>query len=50
MPGVRVTPQQAEALLGLHNPVSTWVLGRLEADGFLSRTSQGEYVRRETTP
>ena len=50
MPGMRVTLQQAESLLGLNGPVSTWVLDTLEAEGFLSRTPQGEYVRRNTVP
>lgn len=50
MAGIPVTSQQAEILLGLSEPVSTWVLGRLECEGFLARTPQGTYVRRDTTP
>jgi len=50
MPGMRLTPQQAESLLGLNQPISSWVLDRLETEGFLSRTPQGEYVRRDTIP
>ena len=50
MPGMRLTPQQAASLMGLREPVSTWVLERLEADGHLSRTPQGEYVRRNAGP
>lgn len=46
MPCMRLTAEQACALLGLHEPASEWVLERLEKDGFLSRTPQGEYVRR----
>jgi hypothetical protein len=50
MPGMRVTPRQAESLLGLRAPIADWVLEKLEIDGFLSRTAQGEYVRRHTAP
>ena len=50
MPGMRLTSQQAESLLGLCDPVSTWVLDRLEAEGYLTRTPQGEYVRRNAVP
>jgi predicted transcriptional regulator of viral defense system len=50
MPCMRVTAQQAAALLGLQPPVSTWVLDRLEGEGFLSRTDQGEYMRRTGRP
>jgi len=50
MPSLRVTPQQAGILFGLGDPVSTWVLSRLTRDGFLERTTDGEYVRRETAP
>lgn len=50
MPGMRLTSQQAESLLGLPDPVSTWVLDRLSTDGFLARTPQGEYMRRNTAP
>jgi hypothetical protein len=46
MPCMRVTPEQACALLGLSEPASAWVLGRLTEEGFLARTPQGEYVRR----
>lgn len=50
MPEMRVTTQQAESLLGLNGPVAGWVLDKLESDGFLARTAQGEYVRRNTVP
>lgn len=46
MPCMRVTTEQACTLLGVQEPALTWVLERLARDGFLSRTSQGEYVRR----
>ena len=50
MPCMRITPEQARSLLGLSEPASSWVLGRLAAEGFLSRTAQGEYVRRSDAP
>jgi hypothetical protein len=50
MPCMRVTSEQACALLGLNAPVSEWILDRLTAEGFLSRTPQGEYVRRGEEP
>lgn len=46
MPCIRVTPEQACTLLGLKEPASQWVLDRLAREGFLAKTSQGEYVRR----
>jgi hypothetical protein len=49
MPCMRVTLEQACALLGLSEPVSSWVLGRLAEEGFLALTPQGEYVRRSET-
>ena len=50
MPCMRLTAGQASALLGLPEPASTWVLERLAREGFLSRTPQGEYLRRPHTP
>jgi hypothetical protein len=50
MPCLRVTLNQARTLFGLPDLVCEWVLRRLESDGFLGRTSQGEYVRQTTTP
>jgi hypothetical protein len=50
MPCMRVTAQQAAALLGLQPPVSRWVLDRLEDEGFLAKTDQGEYMRRTGAP
>ena len=50
MPCMRVTPEQASTLLGLERPVSIWVLERLASEGFLSRTDQGEYMRRIGVP
>jgi hypothetical protein len=50
MPCLRVTMAQARPLFGLPERVCEWVLGRLETDGFLGRTANGEYVRLTTTP
>jgi hypothetical protein len=50
MPGLRLTAPQAASLMGLSDPVSTWVFDKLESEGFLARTPQGEYVRRNTVP
>ena len=50
MPCMRLTPAQASALLGLQEPSSSWVLERLAQEGFLARTAQGEYVRRNGPP
>ncbi len=46
MPCLRVSMAQARSLFGLPDRVCRWVLTRLEADGFLGRTSTGEYVRQ----
>jgi hypothetical protein len=45
MPCLRVTLAEASALFGLGGGVCSWVLGRLEAEGFLTRTPRGQYVR-----
>jgi hypothetical protein len=50
MPCIRVTAEQARILLGLREPTSQWVLARLEQEGFLARTPQGEYLRRYDEP
>ena len=50
MPCMRLTLPQACALLGLREPSSTWILERLAEEGFLARTPQGEYVRRNGAP
>jgi hypothetical protein len=49
MPCIRVTREQARSLLGLPEPASSWVLGRLIAEGFLTQTPQGEYMRAGST-
>jgi hypothetical protein len=50
MPCLRVSCAQARSLFGLPDRVCQWVLSRLESDGFLGRTSTGEYVRQTTAP
>jgi hypothetical protein len=50
MPCLRVSIAQATSLFGLPDRVCEWVLTRLESDGFLGRTSSGEYVRQTTAP
>ena len=50
MPCMRLTPAQACALLGLQEPASSQLLERLAEEGFLARTPQGEYVRRNGAP
>ena len=50
MPGLRLTREQAKALLGLHDPASSRVLDQLAAEGFLWRSPQGEYMRRNDVP
>jgi len=50
MPCTRVTPAQARVLFGLPGAAATRaLLERLTDEGFLSRTPQGEYVRRATS-
>jgi len=46
MPSLRVTLHQAKRLFGLPEPASAWVLRTLTNEGFLVRTSRGEYTRR----
>ena len=48
MPCLRLTPEQAGALMGLPEAASGWVLERLANDGFLYRTHDGLYVRRQS--
>ena len=50
MPCLRVTPAQARVLFGLSENESDWILQRLEHDGFLMQTPDGQYVRRNTVP
>jgi hypothetical protein len=50
MPCMRVTPDQARTLFGLSERVANGVLNRLTDEGFLARTDEGEFVRRQATP
>ena len=51
MPCTRLTPDQARAFFGLNDEAaSRALLERLEEEGFLARTEQGEYMRRLDTP
>lgn len=50
MPCVRVTPEKACTLFGVKEPAINRILERLAADGFLTRTEEGEYVRRGQIP
>lgn len=47
MPGLQLTLAQAGALLGLPGPASGWVLERLAKDGFLARSPDGMFMRRQ---
>ena len=50
MPCLRLSDAQARTLFGLPDRVCGWVLARLESEGFLGRTSAGEYMRQTTQP
>ena len=50
MPCLRVTVSDACRLFGLPDPAASWVLRRLAADGFLTCTPRGEYLRRAANP
>jgi hypothetical protein len=50
MPCMRVTAEQARVLFGLRDESAEWVLRRLNQEGFLIRTPDGQYVRRSTAP
>jgi hypothetical protein len=50
MPCLRVTAAQARLLFGLSENASDWILQRLEGEGFLIQTPDGQYVRRNTRP
>jgi hypothetical protein len=49
MPCLRVSVGEAQALFGLTEPLSNWVLTRLIGDGFLEYRN-GEYLRRSAAP
>lgn len=46
MPGLRLAPVQAARLLAIEPELSESILEMLAADGFLSRTRNGAYLRR----
>jgi hypothetical protein len=50
MPCLRVTAEQARMLFGLSSAASESILSRLEDEGFLMQTPDGQYVRRNTRP
>jgi hypothetical protein len=50
MPSLHVTLAEARRLFGLPDPAATWVLRRLAREGFLVRTTRGEYIRRAAHP
>lgn len=50
MPCMRVTPDMARSLFGLPETAVEALLHRLEGEGFLSRTDQGEFIRRTASP
>jgi hypothetical protein len=45
MPGLKLTPAQAQRFLGLGGPACEELLRELVAERFLRRTSDGAYVR-----
>ena len=47
MPGLRLAPEQAARLLSLDGALSVQLLEILVADGFLYKTSDGAYLRRD---
>lgn len=47
MPGLRLTPEQAQRLWGLDQDVCDALLGALVDAKFLSRTRDGAFVRRD---
>jgi hypothetical protein len=49
VPNLRLTPSQAQLLLGLDPSACAAVLDALLEEGFLSRTQQGLFVRSPTT-
>jgi len=47
MPGLSLTPQQAQRMLGINRVACREVLTELTYHGFLRRTSRGTYVRAQ---
>jgi hypothetical protein len=50
MPGLRLTPAQAQRLWGLDRPTCEQLLRVLVKDKFLSETRDGSFVRTEGGP
>ena len=50
MPGLRLTPAQAQRLWGLERDVCNELLGALVETNFLSRTRDGAFIRTEGGP
>jgi hypothetical protein len=49
MPGLRLTPAQAQRLWGLDREACTALLGALVEANFLARTRDGAFVRSDTS-
>ena len=49
MPGLQLTPAQAERLWALDRKTSERILDDLASSGFLARTSGGAYLRASIT-
>jgi hypothetical protein len=47
MPGLKLTPAQAQRLLGLDRDLCDTLLGDLVSTGFLAPTRDGAFVRRD---
>jgi len=50
MPGLRLTPAQAQRLWGLEREICNQLLGALVDANFLSRTRDGAFIRTEGGP
>ena len=50
MPGTRVSVDQARALFGVSDRLSPCALDRLCEEGFLTRSADGDYLRRGNEP
>jgi hypothetical protein len=47
MPGLKLTPAQAQRLLGLDRELCDTLLAELVSTGFLAHTRDGAFVRRD---
>lgn len=50
MPGLRLTPAQAQRLWGLDRPTCEELLKTLVNDNFLSQTRDGSFIRTDGGP